>query len=90
MAPLPLRSSASQASSELADVQARRTLEPRPAMSKSTPPAALVRPYPSPLTSTMIGVVGWQALPWQLQPSPQSGSAPQRLEAQSGPLLLQS
>src|SRR5262245_46382020 len=56
MIPLPLRSKASQASSEPADVQARRSATPLASKSKLTPPAALVRSNPLPNTSNKIGV----------------------------------
>src|ERR1700754_1738246 len=53
--PLPLRSSASQASSEPAMVQPRRSLVPFPFRSKSTPSIAAVSAMPSPLISITIG-----------------------------------
>jgi hypothetical protein len=53
--PLPLRSKANHASSELVEVHAKRRGVPLPTRSKTTPFSELVRLNPLPFTSTRIG-----------------------------------
>src|SRR5260370_32445341 len=67
--PLPLRSSASQASSELAAVQPNLSLVPFPFRSKSTPPTVPVIAKPSPLTSIRMGLPPHVSQPRQVQVS---------------------
>src|SRR5262245_38702065 len=77
--PLLLRSSTSQASSELADVQARRSADPLASRSKLTPPSALVRSNPLPDISNTIGVSVHCPCALAVQnPSPEGDRIPQR------------
>src|SRR5438477_9862620 len=73
--PLPLRSSASQASSEFTDVHETRSLRPSPLRSNITPPAASVRLKPSPLMSTSTGIP-FQQQPESLETLPYPGGQP--------------